>query len=264
MGDKSAIEWTNATWNVMTGCTRVSPGCDHCYMFAQYPRLHGMKVKGYELAPDVVQLIPDRLGQPARWKRPRRIFVNSMADLFHKAATFDFVSSVFQVMAREAPQHTYQVLTKRPGWAVAWWNQRGRHEFHEWPANVWLGTSVENEKYAPRLTVLARVPAPIRFVSVEPLLGPVDLDPWLFTGDLQWVIVGGESGPGARPMDTNWAQVLQMRCHEAEVPFFLKQLGGFPDRRGGDKAVLNGVRYTEFPIWDRQQNLQLPDAPPEG
>ena len=172
----STIEWTDETWNPVTGCSRVSPGCDNCYMFALYPRLHAMGVPGYEAAPDIVQMLPNRLNAPLTWAKPRRVFVNSMSDLFHKQVTFEFITDVFKVM-READQHIFQVLTKRPGRAVGWWEQCGKHEFGEWPKNVWIGTSVENQKYAPRLTVLGRIPAEIRFVSAEPLLGPLRPDP---------------------------------------------------------------------------------------
>ena len=247
MADNSGIEWTDATWNPHTGCTRVSPGCDNCYMFREYPRLRSMLVSGYEIDPSVVQFMPARLAQPWQWKRPRRIFVNSMSDLFHHAIPYETITQVFTVMAYRAPWHTYQVLTKRPGRAVGWWEQEGRDQFEEWPANVWIGTSVENQKYAPRLTVLARIPAPIRFVSAEPLLGPLNIEHWLELDRLQWVICGGESGPGARPMDESWARNLLIQCQEAHVPFFLKQLGGGRDKRAGTKAILDGQEWKAFP-----------------
>ena len=193
----SKIEWTDATWNPVTGCSRVSPGCDNCYMFALYPRLRAMAVPGYELAPDQVQVMQERLSIPSSWKKPRRVFVNSMADLFHPKVPFEFVNDVFLVMqeAAEAQGHRFQILTKRPGRAAAWWESAEELFPNGWPQNVWMGTSVENQKYAPRLTVLARLPASVRFVSAEPLLGPVDLSPWLDKGELDWIIVGGESGP---------------------------------------------------------------------
>lgn len=223
----STIEWTQETWNPVTGCTRVSPGCDNCYMFALYPRLRGMRVPGYEKSPDVVTLLPERLSAPLKWPTPRRVFVNSMSDLFHQAVPDEFILRVFQVMrdAAQARGHVFQVLTKRPGRAVAWW-ARHSHLFPQgWPRNIWLGTSVENQKYAPRITVLARVPAAIKFVSVEPLLGPVDLSKWLSVGNVQWVIVGGESGPHARPMETRWVEALREQCAQHDVSFFVKQLG---------------------------------------
>lgn len=249
----SAIEWTDETWNPVTGCTKVSPGCDHCYMYAMYPRLRGMGVPGYNAAPEVVQVFPERLELPLSWKKPRRVFVNSMSDLFHPAVEYEFISEAFSVMARAAQEsgHTFQVLTKRPGRAVGWWEKHGRALFDGlWPEQVWLGTSVENQKYAPRIEVLARVPAPVRFVSAEPLLGEVDLRPYLQQGDVQWVIVGGESGRKARPMDPAWARDLREQCRKAGVAFFLKQLGGSMDKRSGAAALLDGELWRELPAVD--------------
>ncbi len=245
----STIEWTDETWNPVTGCTRVSPGCDNCYMFAMYPRLRAMGVRGYEAEPQHVQLMPERLEAPFSWKRPRRVFVNSMSDVFHPRVPFEFVYAIFDVMRQAADErgHVFQVLTKRPGLAVAWWNEY-RNEFgSSWPENVWMGTSVESQKYAPRITVLARVPASVRFVSAEPLLGAVDLSPWLEADDVQWVITGGESGPAARPMDMEWARSLRDQCERAGVPFFLKQLGGRRGKRSGDQAVIDGRTWTDAP-----------------
>ena len=218
----SKIEWTDATWNPVTGCSRVSPGCDNCYMFTLYPRLRAMEVPGYELAPDRVQIMRERLFMPLSWKKPRRVFVNSMADLFHPKVPFDFVSDVFLVMQEAARErgHTFQVLTKRPGRAAAWWESAEELFPEGWPQNIWMGTSVENQKYAPRLTVLARLPANVRFVSAEPLLGPVDLSQWLNKGELDWIIVGGESGARARPMDLDWARQIRDQALKADVPFF--------------------------------------------
>ena len=224
----SAIEWTDETWNPVTGCTRVSPGCDRCYMFAQYPRLKAMNVNGYATHPEDVQLLPARLQTPLSWKEPRLVFVNSMSDLFHHRVPFDFVFEAFQVMREASSQrgHIFQVLTKRPGRAVAWWNAYAERFPDGWPPNVWIGTSIESQKYAPRLTVLERLPAPVRFVSAEPLLERLELTPWLERGALQWVIVGGESGSGARAMDIEWARDLRDQSIKTGVAFFLKQLGG--------------------------------------
>ena len=246
----SSIEWTDETWNPVTGCTRVSPGCDHCYMFAMYPRLTGMGVRGYELEPEQVQLLPERLDVPLRWGKPRRVFVNSMSDLFHPKVPFEFVTEIFDVMSKAAVLHghIFQVLTKRPGRAVAWWDRCQHRYGGVWPAGVWIGTSVENQKYAPRITVLARLPAPVRFVSAEPLLGAVDLSAWLHRGDVQWVIAGGESGRGARPMDLDWARDLRDQSREAGVAFFLKQLGGAAGKRSGDAAVIDGRTWAEMPV----------------
>lgn len=245
----STIEWTDETWNPVTGCTRVSPGCDNCYMFALYPRLHGMHVPGYEASPNVVQLFPDRLEAPLTWKQKRRVFVNSMSDLFHPSVPFNFINDVFKVMLQASTErgHIFQVLTKRPGRAVGWWKEYSGEYSDEWPENVWIGTSVESQKYAPRIEVLARLPAAIRFVSAEPLLEEVDLSPWLNKGALQWVITGGESGVRARPMDLDWARRLRDDAISAGVPFFLKQLGGRKGKRGGREAELDGETWLEQP-----------------
>ena len=245
----STIEWTDETWNPVTGCSRVSPGCDNCYMFSLYPRLRGMKVPGYDKAPEVVQLFPERLELPLTWKKPRRVFVNSMADLFHRSVPFGFISDAFAVMNQAGQEngHTFQVLTKRPGRAEAWWNKNSASLFGEWPSCVWLGTSVESQKYAPRLTVLGRIPASVRFVSAEPLLEELDLSPWLADGTLSWVIAGGESGPRARPMNLDWVRDLRNQTTQAAVPFFLKQLGGRRSKRSGQEAVLDGELWQEYP-----------------
>ncbi len=223
----SAIEWTDETWNPVTGCARVSPGCDHCYMFSMYPRLKAMNVRGYELGPDRIRLLPERLDAPLRWATPRMVFVNSMSDLFHPHVPYEFVSDIFDVMREAAARrgHIFQILTKRPGRAVGWWELNRERYGGICPEGVWMGTSVESQKYAPRITVLARLPADIRFVSVEPMLGAVDLSQWLRQGDVHWVIAGGESGPGAREMEPDWAQDLRDQAAEAGVAFFLKQLG---------------------------------------
>ena len=245
----SNIEWTDETWNPVTGCTRVSPGCDHCYMYTLYPRLTAMAVPGYETTPDDVRLLWDRLEAPLNWKKPRRVFVNSMADMFHPRVPYEFINAAFSVMEQAARErgHIFQILTKRPGRAVAWWNKYEQDFPNGWPTNVWIGTSVENQKYAPRITVLSRLPAPTRFVSAEPLLGPVDLGTWLDSGAIQWLIVGGESGPKARPMELDWARQLRDQSIRSGVAFFLKQLGGVRKKRGGDSALLDDQLWREMP-----------------
>ncbi|MCY3894834.1 MAG: phage Gp37/Gp68 family protein [Chloroflexi bacterium] len=250
----STIEWTDETWNPVTGCTRVSPGCDHCYMFAMYPRLAAMGVRGYELDPQEVQLLPERLDAPLRWTTPRRVFVNSMSDVFHPLVPYEFVTEMFDVMCAAAARrgHIFQVLTKRPGRAVGWWDRYQSRYGGTWPAGVWIGTSVENQKYAPRVSVLARLPAKVRFVSAEPLLGPVDLRQWLSRGDVQWVIAGGESGRAARPMDLDWARDLRDQSFETGVAFFLKQLGGRRGKRSGDEAILDGRHWREYPEHEKE------------
>ena len=246
----STIEWTDETWNPVTGCTRLSPGCDHCYMFALYPRLKAMGVPGYEAVPSEVRLLPERLDAPMRWSRPRRVFVNSMSDVFHPSVPYEFINDIFDVMCEASEQrgHVFQVLTKRPGRAVGWWERNQDRYGSEWPSGVWIGTSVENQKYAPRITVLARLPAAVRFVSAEPLLGSVDLRRWLASGDVQWIIAGGESGPAARPMDLDWARDLRDQSAEAGVAFFLKQLGGKRGKRSETKQRSMGRRGDRCPL----------------
>ena len=245
----STIEWTDETWNPVTGCTRVSPGCDHCYMFTLYPRLKAMGVSGYEDIPSQVRLLPERLLIPMSWKNPRQVFVNSMSDLFHPKVPFSFIFDIFSVMHEAAflRGHVFQVLTKRPGRAVAWWKEYEEHFPNGWHPGIWIGTSVENQKYAPRLTVLERLPAPVRFVSAEPLLDRLDLTSWLNRGAIQWVIVGGESGVGARPMQTDWACDLRDQSIRAGVAFFLKQLGGVRNKRGGAVALIDGKQWQQMP-----------------
>ena len=218
-------------------------------MFALYPRLMAMGVPGYESDPRDVRLLPERLEAPLSWAKPRRVFVNSMSDVFHPRVPYDFINDIFDVMrdAAERRGHVFQVLTKRPGRAVGWWKANEARYGGEWPNGVWIGTSVENQKYAPRCAVLARLPAAVRFVSAEPLLGEVDLRQWLHAGVLHWVIAGGESGPRARPMDLEWARDLRDQSIEAGVAFFLKQLGGRRGKRSGEEATIDGRMWREFP-----------------
>lgn len=225
MGDKSGIEWTDATWNPTTGCDRVSPGCDNCYALDMAKRLKAMGSKGYQNDGDprtsgpgfALTVHHDRLEQPLRWKKPRRIFVNSMSDLFHNDVDPGFVRLVWDVMA-QAKQHTYQILTKRP--------QRMarilRVQEDDPLPNVWLGTSIESNQYCFRAEHLRGTPAAVRFLSLEPLLGPL---PSLDLTDIDWVIVGGESGPKARPMHLDWVRDIRDRCVDAGVPFLFKQHG---------------------------------------
>lgn len=224
MSDKSAIEWTEATWNPVTGCDRVSAGCDHCYAMVLAKRLKSMGAEKYQRDGDPrtsgpgfgVTLHPDALEVPRRWRAPRVVFVNSMSDLFHAKVPVGFVRDVFDVM-RETPQHTYQVLTKRSLRLTRIADQL------DWPANVWMGVSVENTSYLDRVDHLRQVPAAVRFLSCEPLLGPL---PGLDLDGIGWVIAGGESGPGHRPLDAEWVREIRDACAEAGVPFFFKQWGG--------------------------------------
>jgi protein gp37 len=316
VGDKTAIEWTTATWNPVTGCDRVSEGCDHCYALTLAKRLKAMGNPRYQVDGDPrrsgpgfgVTLHEDQLDLPLRWRRPRRIFVNSMSDLFHDEVPDDFIARVFAVMGL-ADHHTFQVLTKRPGrmasllrsesFRESWFRARLDRAVHagvqrmndrgeiglatEWPLpNVWLGTSVENQKWADvRIPRLLETPAAVRFLSCEPLLGPVDLRPFLGipeatgeTGNVQvrrarsrpaahwpaasrldWIIGGGESGPGHRPMDPDWARSLRDHCNAAGVPFFFKQWGGATPKAGGRE--LDGREWNDLPQTPAPANAGL-------
>ena len=237
MADKSSIEWTEATWNPVTGCTKVSPGCAHCYAETFAERFRGVPGHPYERGFDL-QLRPERLNQPLEWKRPRLIFVNSMSDLFHPDVPLEFTQAVFDTMLR-ANWHTFQVLTKR--------SERLAEVASRlpWPNNIWIGVSVENQRWTSRIDNLRTVPAAIRFLSCEPLLGALTLD---LTG-IHWVIVGGESGRRARPMRPEWARLVRDQCLSAGVPFFFKQWGAHNEagRRVGKK--LSG-RHLDCTIHD--------------
>lgn len=238
MAQRSEIEWTDATWNPVTGCTKISPGCTHCYAETFAERWRGVVGHPYEQGFDL-RLWPERLDAPRRWKSPRRIFVNSMSDLFHQEVPDDFVREVFRVMA-ETPRHTFQVLTKRAE-RLALWHSRNP-EFWDLP-NVWLGVSVEDQRFGlPRLAHLRQVRSAVRFISVEPLLE--DLGPFDLTG-IDWIIVGGESGHGARPMAPEWVVSLRNHAVSSGVPFFFKQWGGVWKKRAG--RLLDGRTWDEQP-----------------
>lgn len=234
MADHSKIEWTDATWNPVTGCTKVSPGCKHCYALRFSERFRGTPGHPFEQGFDL-RLWPDRLTLPLAWRTPRRIFVNSMSDLFHERVPLNFIERVFATM-RACPQHQFQVLTKRAERLVELCCSL------EWPRNVWMGVSIENEKYAYRSELLRRVPAKVRFLSVEPLIGPITKLP---LNRIHWVIVGGESGPGARPMEIEWVENIHAQCVRARVAFFFKQWGGVRKHKTGRR--LNGRTYDEMP-----------------
>lgn len=241
MAQASKIEWTEATWNPVTGCTKVSPGCKFCYADRMAKRLHAMGQERYRNGFQLT-LQEDLVDLPLRWRKPRLIFVNSMSDLFHKDVPLEFIARCFETMAA-ASQHTFQVLTKRPervaeiGSALPW------------PPNVWMGTSVENANYTWRVRELARVPAQVRFLSVEPLIGPIRRLP---LRGVHWVIVGGESGPGARPMLPEWVTDLRDQCVGREVPFFFKQWGGVQKSRTGRE--LDGRTWDQMPVNTSQQH----------
>lgn len=234
MGVGSSIEWTEATWNPLTGCDKISPGCKHCYAERMATRLEAMGqpnyANGFELT-----LHEHMLEVPLHWRKPRTIFVNSMSDLFHHKVPEAYIQRVFDVM-RRAHWHRFQMLTKRA------------ERLHElsgalpWPDNVWMGVSVESAKYASRIEHLRSTPAKLRFLSLEPLLGPL---PQLDLTGIHWVIVGGESGPGARPMEADWARDLRDQCVAARVPFFFKQWGGVNKKKTG--RALDGRTWDEMP-----------------
>jgi protein gp37 len=242
MGSLSSIEWTQATWNPTVGCTKTSPGCKYCYAEVMHGRLESMPgMRKYSESFRVVQPWQDDLELPLKWKKPKVIFVNSMSDLFHEKVPLDYIERCIDVM-RRASWHTFQVLTKRGerlrevGAGIAW------------PKNVWMGVSVENSDYTERAEDLATVPAAVRFLSVEPLLGPI---PNLPLQGIDWVIVGGESGVRARPLDLGWVREIRDQCLDQGVAFFLKQLGGRRNKRGGDEAVLDGRLWREYPERER-------------
>lgn len=234
MALNSSIEWTEGTWNPVTGCTKVSPGCKHCYAERMATRLVGMGQPRYRNGFEVT-LQPDLVRLPLRWKQPRVIFVNSMSDLFHEEIPGEFIADIFETM-RLAHWHTFQVLTKRADRLAA------LAPCLPWPVNVWMGVSVESPKYLPRIDRLRRAPAAVRFLSVEPLLASI---PSLDLEGIDWVIVGGESGPGARPMKADWARSVRNRCVARGVPFFFKQWGGVRKKRAG--RLLDGRTWDEMP-----------------
>jgi len=242
MADRSGIEWTEVTWNPTTGCDQTSPGCDNCYALTLAKRLQAMGQTKYRNDGDPrtsgpgfgLTLHEDTLSAPLRWKSPRTIFVNSMSDLFHPDVPLSYIQQVFEIMMK-TPNHTYQVLTKRSKRL-----SRLAGEL-EWPTNVWMGVSVENDRYTFRVDHLRLVAAAVRFVSAEPLLGPL---PNLNLDSIDWLIAGGESGQGARPMDESWVRDLRDQCRDSGVAFFFKQWGGRTPKAGGrelDGAVHDGM-----------------------
>ena len=234
MAQLSDIEWTDATWNPVTGCTKISPGCKNCYAHRMARRLYAMGQPRYRNNFKVT-LHPDLLEQPLRWAQPRKIFVNSMSDLFHPEVPLDFIQAAFDVMG-QAYWHTFQILTKRSERLI----ELARHL--RWQDNIWMGVSVENRDYTFRIEHLRKVPAAIRFLSVEPLLGPI---PWLPLHGIDWVIVGGESGPRCRKIEPVWVRHIRDRCLAYGVPFFFKQWGGTRKKLSGRE--LDGRTWDEMP-----------------
>jgi protein gp37 len=232
------IEWTDATWNPVTGCAKITRGCDFCYAERFSERFRGVPDHPFEHGFDL-KLRPERLNQPLTWKQPKRVFVNSMSDLFHKEIPKDFVDAVFDTM-EAANWHTFQILTKRSSLMARY--LRGRYANNRAPMHIWLGVSVEDRRNAVRIKHLLASPAAVKFVSFEPLLGPIGK---LELKGIDWAIVGGESGPKARPMDEGWVVELRDQCLSAGVAFFFKQWGGIRPKSGG--RLLRGREWNEYP-----------------
>ena len=238
----TAIEWTDKTWNPTTGCNKVSPGCKHCYAEALTKRFHQNFPDGFEFT-----LHPERLEEPKRWRKPSRVFVNSMSDLFHERMPLDFLQEIFRIMG-ECPRHVFQVLTKRHKRLLK------LAPLLDWPENVWMGVSVENQDYSHRVDYLRQVPAVVRFLSCEPLLGSLQLD----LRGIHWVIVGGESGKGHRAIEADWIRSIRAQTHAADSAFFFKQWGGARPKSGGRE--LDGQTWDEMPYaWEQHvQRLETP------
>jgi len=234
MSTKSSIEWTETTWNPVTGCTKISHGCKFCYADRMARRLQAMGLEKYRNG-FAVTIHPSALKDPLTWKKPRLVFVNSMSDLFHEDVPLSFIQSVFKTM-NEASQHTFQVLTKRPSRVLEIENNL------DWSPNIWLGTSIESQRWQFRLQELNKINAEVKFLSLEPLIGPL---PDIPVKGIDWVIVGGESGPGARPMEPDWVREIRDVCLQEEVPFFFKQWGGVFKKRAG--RILDGRTWNQMP-----------------
>jgi len=249
MAANSAIEWTESTWNPLTGCTKISPGCKHCYAERMALRLQAMRQPNYANGFDLT-LHENALELPLKWKKPQTIFVNSMSDLFHKAVPVDFIQKTFDVM-RRADWHTFQVLTKRSDRLLE------LSPNLPWKPHIWMGVSVETLDYTFRIDHLRETGAVVKFLSLEPLLGPL---PGLHLKGIDWVIVGGESGPGARPMDPAWVLEIRDQCLDAGVPFFFKQWGGTQKKKAGRE--LDGRTWDEMPALVPVAAMQQIFAPP--
>lgn len=238
MADGSGIEWTDATWNPVTGCTKISRGCDNCYAERFSERFRGVPGHPFESGFDLT-LRPERIAQPLAWRRPRMIFVNSMSDLFQKGVPRQYIDMVFDIM-EQANWHTFQVLTKRSSLMRTY--MRSRYGDGRGPGHIWCGVSIEDVRAKSRLAQLHATPASVRFLSLEPLLGPLGA---LDLAGIDWVIVGGESGPGARPMHPDWVRQIRDQCTLQNVAFFFKQWGGLRPKSGG--RSLDDREWSEFP-----------------
>nr|MBN2276429.1 phage Gp37/Gp68 family protein [candidate division Zixibacteria bacterium] len=234
MAIKSAIEWTDSTWNPITGCTKISPGCRFCYAERMANRLRAMGQKNYARGFDVV-LHDDVLDYPLQWKKAQNIFVNSMSDLFHEQVPVPFIQKIFGVMHR-AHWHRFQILTKRSG------RLKDLSDLLHWTPNIWMGVSIENSRYKFRIDDLRETKATIKFLSIEPLIGRIGR---INLRNVDWVIAGGESGPGARPIRQDWVTEIRDQCLEADVPFFFKQWGGVNKKKNG--RILEGRTWDEMP-----------------
>lgn len=243
MSSNSAIEWTDATWNPITGCTKVSAGCDNCYAERFAERWRNVKGHPYEHGFDL-RLWPSRVDYPKRWRKPRMIFVNSMSDLFHKSIPKNFVDNVFDTM-EFADWHIYQILTKRSSLMSKY--LKNRYVGQTMPEHIWCGVTVECEEYTGRITHLRNTPATTKFLSIEPLIAPIQK---LDLNSIDWVIVGGESGPKARAMKLEWVVQIRDECAQSSVPFFFKQWGGLRPKSGGRE--LQGKEYNEMPQYLRR------------
>ncbi|MEW6237152.1 MAG: phage Gp37/Gp68 family protein [Candidatus Omnitrophota bacterium] len=235
MSDKSAIEWTESTWNPLTGCTKISPGCKYCYAERLAKRLQAMGQPNYKEG-FRLSFHEEAVSIPLSWKKPRTIFVNSMSDLFHKNVQAEFIKKIFDVM-NKAKRHRFQILTKRSDRLLT------LNDAIAWPENVWMGVSVESDDYLFRVDHLRNTDAHIKFISFEPLLGPI---PNINLKGIDWVIVGGESGPGARVMEEEWVLSIRDQCEKSGIPFFFKQWGGVRKHRNG--RMLEGRTWDEMPI----------------
>ena len=238
MADNSSIEWTDATWNPVTGCTKITAGCDNCYAARFSERFRGVAGHPFENGFDLT-LRPERIEQPLKWRRSRMIFVNSMSDLFHKGVPDTFVDQVFESMER-ADWHVFQVLTKRSSRMQQYLNNR--YDAAPPPTHIWCGVSVEDALGAARIAHLRNASSAVRFLSVEPLIGPVGR---IDLSGIHWVIAGGESGPSARVMHIDWAREIRDECRDQNVPFFFKQWGGIRPKAGG--RSLDGMEWSQFP-----------------
>ena len=247
MGDNSAIEWTDATWNPVTGCTKISPGCKNCYAERLAFRLREMQNRRY-INGFTLTLHPDQLDLPLRWGKSKMIFVNSMSDLFHEDVPDEYIKRVFATMVK-ADWHIFQILTKRA--------ERLAKLAPElpWRPHIWQGISIEDQNYTTRIAYLQKVPASVRFLSVEPLLGPIDKLP---LKDIHWVIVGGESGPQHRPIKPEWVREIKKQCVTAKVPFFFKQWGGRTPKAGG--RILDGRIWDQMPVVAGNKDLLKPTS----